>query len=87
VTLPLNLVGRAELRLGDGSTRMRVQIAEFGHKQQQGSGGQGGEWIGGRRRRGSARCKGAFLSWPRVERISSRSPGNWKIGTRRTSAA
>jgi len=42
VTLALNLMDEAELRLGDGSTRMRVQIAEFGHKQQQGPGGQGG---------------------------------------------
>lgn len=32
----------AELRLGDASTRMKVQKAEFRHKQQQGVGGQGG---------------------------------------------
>ena len=42
VTLALNLMDEAELRLGDGSTGMRVQMAEFGHKQQQGPGGQGG---------------------------------------------
>ena len=43
VTLAVNLMDEAELRLGDGSTRMKVQIAEFGHKQQQGPGGEGGE--------------------------------------------
>jgi len=42
VTLAVNLMDEAELRLGDASTRMRVQVAEFGHKQQQGVGGQGG---------------------------------------------
>lgn len=42
VTLALNLMDEAELRLGDASTRMRVQKAEFGHKQQQGTEGQGG---------------------------------------------
>ena len=42
VTLALNLMDEAELRLGDASTRMRVQKAEFGRKQH-GMGGQGGE--------------------------------------------
>jgi len=43
VTLALNLMDEAELRLGDASTRMRVQKAEFGHKQHhQGTGGQEG---------------------------------------------
>ena len=42
VTLAVNLMDEAELRLGDGSTRMRVQQAEFGHKHHQGTGGQGG---------------------------------------------
>ena len=42
VTLALNLMDEAELRLGDASTRMRVQKAEFGHKQQQGAGEHGG---------------------------------------------
>jgi HIV Tat-specific factor 1 len=41
VTLAVNLMDEAELRLGDASTRMRVQKAEFGHKHQQGTGGQG----------------------------------------------
>lgn len=38
VTLALNLMDEAELRLGDASTRMRVQQAEFGHKQHHGGG-------------------------------------------------
>ena len=42
VTLAVNLMDEAELRLGDASTRMRVQQAEFGHKHQQGVGGQEG---------------------------------------------
>jgi len=42
VTLAVNLMDEAELRLGDASTRMKVQRAEFGHKQQQGTDGQGG---------------------------------------------
>jgi len=42
VALALNLMDEAELRLGDTSTRMKVQKAEFGHKHQQGAGGQGG---------------------------------------------
>ena len=42
VTLALNLMDEAELRLGDSSTRMRVQKAEFGHKQQQGPEGHAG---------------------------------------------
>lgn len=33
VTLALNLADGAELRFGDGPTGVRVQIAEFGHKQ------------------------------------------------------
>ncbi|KAF9650859.1 hypothetical protein BDM02DRAFT_3185018 [Thelephora ganbajun] len=37
VTLAVNLMDEAELRLGDASTRMRVQKAEFGHKQHQGA--------------------------------------------------
>ena len=37
-TFVLNLIDEAELQLGDGSTA-RVQIAEFGHKQQQGPDG------------------------------------------------
>jgi HIV Tat-specific factor 1 len=41
VTLGLNLIDGAELRLGDGSTKMRVQKTEFGHKHQQGPGGRG----------------------------------------------
>lgn len=41
VTLAVNLMDEAELRLGDPSTRMRVQKAEFRHKQQQDE--QGGE--------------------------------------------
>ena len=41
VTLALNLMDEAELRLGDASTAMRVQKAEFGHKQH-GMGGHGG---------------------------------------------
>ena len=43
VTLAVNLMDEAELRLGDGSTRMKVQKAEFGHKQHHGTGEQGGE--------------------------------------------
>lgn len=43
VTLALNLMDDGELRLGDASTRMRVQKAEFGHKQQQGGSEHGGE--------------------------------------------
>lgn len=43
VTLAVNLMDEAELRLGDASTRMRVQKAEFGHKDQQGAREQGGE--------------------------------------------
>ena len=43
VTLAVNLMDDAELRLGDASTRMRVQKAEFGHKHQQGPGEQGVE--------------------------------------------
>jgi len=42
VTLAVNLMDEAELRLGDVSTRMKVQRAQFGHKQQQGTDGQGG---------------------------------------------
>ena len=42
VTLAVNLMDEAELRLGDASTRMRVQQAEFGHKHQQGTGERGG---------------------------------------------
>ena len=42
VALPLDLVDEAEFMLGDGFTRMRVQRAVFGHKRQQGPGGQGG---------------------------------------------
>ena len=34
VTLAMNLMDEAKLWLGDGSTRMRVQQAEFGHRQQ-----------------------------------------------------
>ena len=41
VTLAVNLMDEAELRLGDASTRMRVQEAQFGHKQQQGASGGG----------------------------------------------
>lgn len=43
VTLAVSLMDEAELRLGDASTRMRVQKAEFAHKHQQGAGGQGVE--------------------------------------------
>ena len=43
VVLAVNLMDEAELRLGDASTRMRVQKAEFGHKHQQGAGVQGRE--------------------------------------------
>ncbi|KDQ57613.1 hypothetical protein JAAARDRAFT_35306 [Jaapia argillacea MUCL 33604] len=39
VTLALNILDDAELRLGDGSTRMSVRKAEFSHK---GGGGDGG---------------------------------------------
>jgi HIV Tat-specific factor 1 len=42
VTLAVNLMDEAELRLGNASTRMRVQKAEFGHKQQQRADGQAG---------------------------------------------
>ena len=42
VTLAVNLMDEAELRLGDASTRMRVQRAEFGHKHH-GMGEQGVE--------------------------------------------
>jgi len=38
VTLALNLMDEAEPWLGDGSTGMKVQRAEFGHEQQLGSG-------------------------------------------------
>jgi HIV Tat-specific factor 1 len=41
VTLAENLMDEAELRLGDPSTRVRVQKAEFGHKQHHGE--HGGE--------------------------------------------
>lgn len=43
VTLAVNLMDEAELRLGDASTRMRVQKAEFGHKHQQGTGDHAAE--------------------------------------------
>jgi len=42
VTFAVNLMDEAELRLGNASTRIKFQRAEFGHKQQQGVGGQGG---------------------------------------------
>ena len=41
VTLALNLVDEAELRLGDTFMRIRVQQAKFGHDHQQAAGGQG----------------------------------------------
>ncbi|EPQ57458.1 hypothetical protein GLOTRDRAFT_58836 [Gloeophyllum trabeum ATCC 11539] len=43
VTLALNILDDAELRLGDASTRMRVQKADFAHK----AGGGGGNGSGG----------------------------------------
>lgn len=42
VTLAMNLMDEAELRLGEATTRMKVQKAEFGHKHQHGAGEQGG---------------------------------------------
>ena len=48
VTLALNLMDEAELRLGDASTRMRVQKAEFGHKHH-GTSGHGGGGGGERK--------------------------------------
>jgi len=90
VTLALNLMDEAELRLGDGSTRMKVQMAEFGHKQQQGPGGQGGgERKVVNRKKATKRIgkmqKSVSLIAP-AERTSSRNLGNWRIGTRRTSS-
>ena len=63
VTLAVNLTDEAELRLGDGSTKMRVQRAKFRLKQQQGPGGQG---VGKRKvvdkKKATKRIgKGAFL--------------------------
>ena len=49
VALAVNLMNEAELRLGDASTRMKVQRAEFGHKQQKSG------WTG-RWRRGEEGC-------------------------------
>lgn len=43
VTLAVNLLDDAELRLGDASTRMKVQKAEFGHKNTSGGGEMSGE--------------------------------------------
>ncbi|TFY74956.1 hypothetical protein EWM64_g9056 [Hericium alpestre] len=40
VNLALNILDDAELRLGDPTTRMRVQKAEFGHKTTAGGGGE-----------------------------------------------
>ena len=39
VTLAINLLDDAELRIGDSSSVMRVQRAEFGHKAMNSSGG------------------------------------------------
>lgn len=36
VSLALSILDDAELRLGESHTRMKVQVAEFGHKQQEG---------------------------------------------------
>ena len=46
VTLALNILDDAELRLGEPSTRMRVLRAEFGHKGGDGKPG-GGAAAGG----------------------------------------
>jgi HIV Tat-specific factor 1 len=43
VTLAVNLMDEGELRLGDASTTMKVQKAEFGHKHQQATGEQATE--------------------------------------------
>ncbi|TFK54326.1 hypothetical protein OE88DRAFT_1654950 [Heliocybe sulcata] len=43
VTLALNILDDAELRLGDGSTRMRVQKADFKHKAGEDGGAGNGE--------------------------------------------
>ncbi len=37
VILALNILDDAELRIGDPSTRMSVQVAQFGHKHEVGS--------------------------------------------------
>jgi len=92
VTLAVNLMDEAELRLGDASTRMRVQMAEFGHKQQQGVAGQGG---GGERK--VVNRKKATKRIGKMQRCGSRvvlllngpdigESGNWRIGTQRTSS-
>ena len=47
VTLTVIPMDEAELRLGDATTRMKVQKTEFVHKQQHEAGGRGEE---GRRR-------------------------------------
>ena len=62
-TLALNLMDEAELRLGDGSTRMRVRRAEFGHEQQQGPGGQGGERKATKRIGKMQRSVSSVASW------------------------
>ena len=89
VTLAVNLMDEAELRLGDASTRMKVQKAEFGHKHQQGAGEQGAE-------RKVVNKKKATKRIGKMQRyVPLRSPpsgphgasGNWRIGTPETSSA
>ena len=64
MTLAVNLMDEAELRLGDGSIRMRFKQPSSGisnSKARVGREEKGRWWIGRKRRRGLARCRGAFL--------------------------
>ena len=88
VTLAENLMDEAELRLGDPSTRMKVQKAEFGHKQNHGE--HGGERKVVSKKKATKRIGKMQRSVPAPDcsplSRPDRGSGSWKIGTQRTSS-
>jgi len=87
VTLAVNLMDEAELRLGDASTRMRVQQAEFRHKQQQGGGGERKVVNKKKATKRIGKMQRCVCWWVWLLSGPYRGDsGNWRIGTRRTSS-